>query len=960
MVIHERLLAVNPDHARVEEILARLTLDEKVAMLYSHMPAVDRLGLPAFHTGGEAVHGVVGSTPGTVFPQAVGLGATWNPELLEQVGETIGTELGALLRKNPFDPLLGRNLWAPVVNLLRDARWGRNEEGYSEDPFLTATLAIGYCRGLAGDGGSPRRMRVAPTLKHFVAYNHEGDKFSESVDLRPRVFWEYEIRPFFDVVKEGVAAAVMPSFHVVNGRPNHVSEHLRVLREAFGDLVVVADGFAPSDIVRKSHYYDDRPHAYAAAMRAGLDSFTDHFDDPTITLAALHEALALGLLSESDVDESVRRLLRMRVRLGEFDDPTTTGPEAIDTPEHRALAREAVRQAIVLLRNDGLLPFTKPPTGSVAVIGPLADQVCRDWYGGPLPYRVTPLDGIRARVGAGAVSCTLGVDRVALRPRADCRYLSVDAGDGGLRVAQAQRSDTACFDVFDWGEGGICLRSVANGLYLSVAKSRALVCTKPEPHGWDIKETFRLVRHEDAWLLWNEYSDGYATVADDGIMMSRPDIAAATPLDLEVVHLGADRAANAARHADAVVLLIGTYPHINGREMRDREDVGLPAAQERLAHAVIDANPDTVVVLVSGHPLAVPRLAERIRAMLWSSHGGQEFGNGLADVLFGAYSPAGRLPQTWPRGLADLGDIRDYDIISSRLTYLYSQREPLYPFGHGLSYTAFRSGEVAIDPPLASPGDRVTVGVEVENTGPVDADEVVQMYVRALQPPVPRPRRELRGFQRVWIPAGKRRRVELPLSIDGLAFWEVGRHRFSVTPGPYEVMVGRSSAAIEQSAILTVRAPAIPPRDVSSVLVRAVDFDDYERVQIIDEVRLQGEAIVARQAGAWLLYRDVDLGAAVGSAVARLGGGEPGAAIEIRLDDPVHGRLLGTLAVPTTDTGRYGWGTVVAPLAPSSGRHDVYLVFTAGARLASFSLCRAEGMRAEGTEDECDRRPESR
>ncbi|GAA3733313.1 glycoside hydrolase family 3 C-terminal domain-containing protein [Plantactinospora mayteni] len=929
--------------ARAESILRRLTFDEKVAMLYGYMPRVDRLGVGAFNTGGEAVHGVVASVPGTVFPQAVGLGATWHPELLEEVGAVIGTEVDLLLRADPPDPMTGRNLWAPVVNLLRDPRWGRNEEGYSEDPLLTVRLAVGFCRGLRGEhdrAGAGPRWRTAPTLKHFLAYNHEVDKFTESVDVRPRVLHEYDLRPFLDVVREGVVAAVMPSFSLVNGRPNHLSEHLRILREADPDLVVVADGFAPSDLVEKTRYYDDRAHAYPAAIRAGLDSFTDHFGDPTITLDALHQAVTLGLLCEEDVTAAARRLLRMRARLGEFDEPPPApDPDPGRADRHAALARQAVRESVVLLRNDGLLPLRPGAAGEIAVVGPLADRLCRDWYGGQLPYRVTPLDGIREQAGGSRVTFEAGVDRIALRLRADGRYLTVgdESTDGELRAGGSELTDAACFDVFDWGEGGICLRSVSNGLFLW-SKGAPLRCNRIEPHGWDVRETFRLHRRQDARLLWHDYTEGYAAVQDDGRLLPGADPDRASPIEVELVRRGTDAAAATAAGADTVVLCVGTYPHINGREMLDRQDVGLPPALAELARTVIDANPDTVVALISGHPLAVPELAGRARALLWSAHGGQEFGNGLADVIFGACSPAGRLPQSWPRSVGDLGDITDYDIIKSRLTYLYSDRQPLYPFGHGLSYSSFDYGALRLDATAAAPGDRVTVSVDVTNVGDVDADEVVQLYLRALKPPLPLPRHQLHAFRRVHLPAAACRAVELTLAVDDLGYWDVGSGRHRVAPGPYEVMVGGSSAAIARRAVLTVTAPPPVPRDVTGTSVRAVDFDDYQNVRIVDEARLTGEAVEARSDGAWLLYRDADLGRGPDRIVARMGGGAPGGQLQVRLGDPAGGHLLGVLDVPTCD-GRYEWRTVEAPLAGPGGRHDLYLVLPAGARLASFALC---------------------
>ncbi|TDC85516.1 carbohydrate-binding protein [Micromonospora sp. KC606] len=920
--------------SRARAILAQLTLDEKIDMLYSAMPALRRLGLTEFHTGCEAVHGLVASSPTTVFPQAVGLAASWNPDLMSQVGSVVQAELEALLHADPPDPRLGRNVWAPVVNLLRDPRWGRNEEGYSEDPYLTATLAISYCRSLRGDASN---WRIAPTLKHFTASNHENEKFTRSVSVRPRVLREYDLPPYLEPIRAGVVASVMPSYNVVNGRPNHVSQHLRLLRDELADLVIVADGYASADIVKKSRFYPDFPPAFAGALRAGLDSFTG---DQEITIKALHDALRLGLLGEEEIDSAVRRMLDMRLRLADADrTPAPTGTERLNTPEHGRLAREAVRQSVVLLGNDGLLPLRAEEGGTIAVVGPLGDWVCRDWYCGVPPYRVTPLDGLRAQLGAARLVFTSGLDRIALRLPAGGGYLAVRPQDDALRVVSGERSEAAGFDVFDWGEGGLCLRSVGNGRFLSRTDGKELRCDKLEPYAWNIMETFRLVQDGSRWLLQNHFTNHYAAIGGDGVVVVVPEVDAAVRLDLEIVHRGTTTAAEIARAADAVIVLVGTYPHINGRETRDRDDLGLPARQEELTHAVLDANRDTAVVLVTGHPVAVPRIAERARALLWSSHGGQEFGNGLADILLGACSPSGRLTQTWPRGVEEAPDIYEYDIIKSRLTYLYSDREPLFAFGHGLTYADLRYRDLAVEPPVATPGATVRITGVIDNLGPVDSPEVVQLYVRALDSPVPRPRRELVGFERIMVPVDASRRVEFSLAVQRLSFWDVGRGRFTVAPGRYEIMLGRSAAAIECSAILTVSAPALPPRDLSTAIVRAVDFDDYEAVRIVDETPRQGEAVLATGPGAWLLFRDVALDSGLDQVVARLGGGEPGARVELRLDDPVQGRLLGHVDALDGADG-YGWATVSAPLAPVDGRHDLYLVFSASARLASFLLPR--------------------
>src|ERR1039457_4697754 len=433
-----------PLRDRADDLLRRLTSAEKIAMLHQRSPGVPRLGIAPFRTGTEALHGVAWLGVATVFPQAVGLGAAWDPDMVKAVGTAVGEEARAIHRRAPAVSL---NVWAPVVNLLRDPRWGRNEEGYSEDPLLTSRTAVAYCAGLRGD--HPVYLRTAPLLKHFLAYNNETDRATASSVLRPRVLHEYELPVFHAPIAAGVAVGVMPSYNLVNGRPNHVSPYLeRELRRWTDDeLVVCSDAEAPSNLVDAEHYFADHPAGHAAALRAGVDSFTDHGEDSSVTVGRITEALERGLLTLADVDRAVRRLLLLRLRLGELDpdldpyadtgaespgpespgpespgpestSPEATGPEAISTGGHRDLARRAAQQAIVLLKNDnGALPITPRPGLRIAVVGPFADRLCEDWYSGTMPYQVTVAEGLREalRSVAGEVICAEGVNRVALR-----------------------------------------------------------------------------------------------------------------------------------------------------------------------------------------------------------------------------------------------------------------------------------------------------------------------------------------------------------------------------------------------------------------------------------------------------------------------------------------------------------------------------------------------------------------
>lgn len=461
-----RPTTARPTTART--VLAALTPAERVALLHQHAPAVARLGLAAFRTGTEALHGVAWLGTATVFPQPVGLAATWDPALLAAVGRAVATEVRALHAR---DASVSLNVWAPVVNSLRHPLWGRTEEGYSEDPDLTAALATGYCRGLRGD--HPRVWATVPTLKHLLAYGNEGDRAVTSSHMPPQTLREWELPAFAGPLRAGVVGALMPSYNLVNGRPSHVARELldEVRAWAPGSVAVVSDAQAPSNLVDGERYLPDHVTADAAALLAGVDSFTEDSQDAAPTVGRLTAALERGLLQQADVDRAALRLLELRERTGELsgEDPHAVGPDAVDLPEHRALAREAAGRGVVLLADEGgVLPLRSPR--SVAVVGPLADLALHDWYSGTPPYLSTPAAALAERYPGADVRVASGADRVALRSTSLDRYLEVQ-DDGVLTATALEPDPSAQLDVTDWGAGACTLRSVASGLLLTDRKS---------------------------------------------------------------------------------------------------------------------------------------------------------------------------------------------------------------------------------------------------------------------------------------------------------------------------------------------------------------------------------------------------------------------------------------------------------------------------------------------------------
>ncbi|MEU6272757.1 glycoside hydrolase family 3 C-terminal domain-containing protein [Streptomyces populi] len=883
-----------PFAKRVDDLLTRLTLDERIAFLHQFAPAVERLGIQAFRTGQEALHGVAWMGPATVFPQAVGLGATWNEDLVRRIGEAVSSEARAMRAR---DDRVGLNVWSPTVNLLRHPLWGRNEEGYSEDPALTSAVATAYTRGLRGD--HPVHWRTAPVLKHWLAHNNETARDTSSSSVRPRVLHEYDLRAFRDTVAAGAVAGVMPAYNLVNGRPNHVSPYLREHLRAWTDqeLLVCSDAGAPSNLVDSEHYFDTHEEATAAALLAGVDSFTDHGTDGSRITARVRGALERGLLTEADIDTAVRRQLAVRFRLGEFD--PDLGPYAatgeFDTPAHRALAREAAEQAVVLLKNDGLLPLR--PGVRLAVVGLLADECKLDWYSGTLLHRSTPLEGLYERFGAERVDFAEGVDRVRLRTSSG-RYLAVPAvenpseeprdGGGALDPALiAGRTDLpplttdavgAELALIDWREGVLTLRA-PDGRYLSVADDGFLRASADQPGGWVVQETFRLepsAAHDGGHLLKHLGTGGYVCVAADGVKVAGRDAREAEVFEVEFTERGEDAVARAAASADVVVVVAGNDPHIDGRETEDRTTLRLPAHQERLLDAARAVNPDTVLALVSSYPYAVDHTG--LPALLWTAHGGQAAGAALARVLAGDVSPAGRLPQTWYAGDDDLPGLLDYDVIGGRQTYLYFEGTPLFPFGHGLSYTSFAHTDLRV----RREADALTVSCAVTNTGTVAADEVVQLYTRAVAPSVPRPRRELAGHRRVGLAPGTSTTVTFRVPLTALEFWDVSLGRRRREPGAYELLVGASCEDIRLGATVELDGEPGAFRPVRERGLDTADFDEQRGVAIVDRTRTTGDAVTPVDGGTGeLLYRGCDFGEGVtGIAVEATGEGT----VEVSLD----------------------------------------------------------------------------
>ncbi|NIK67221.1 glycoside hydrolase family 3 protein [Paenibacillus sp. BK720] len=912
----------NPDlplEQRVNDLVNRFTLEEKINLMCQYQDEIAHLGVKAYKHGTEAAHGMAWLGEATTFPQPIGLACTWDKDLLKKIGSVIGDEARGFYSQNPAHN--GLTLWAPTVDMERDPRWGRTEEAYGEDPHLTGKLSAALTQGIQGD--HPFYVKAVASLKHFIGNNNEINRGECSVSLDPRNKNEYYLKAFEIPFKEGGALSMMTAYNSVNGVPANINPDVNnIVKRDWGmNGFVVSDAGDVLGTVNDHHYVETYKEAVALTIKAGVDSITD---DHPISKQAIRDALAEGMLTENDLDIALRNTFRVRFRLGEFDPADRNPYAAIDAsaimkPEHAELALDAVRKSIVLLKNDGLLPLSADKLSKAAVIGPLAGIVYRDWYSGLMPYSITPFEGIRKKMNGAhqAVTLATGSSRVKLKSLKNGKYVRLGSDEKNSLSASSRGSDSAdLFETTDWGWDSHTLIAENNKLYLTTDDEKI---TASSEHIWEwfTKEVFHVrPQHDENVVTFTTWNNRPVTVnAESGALEVRDgDASVAEPFAVEKETDGLQEAIAAARNNEVAVVVVGNHPLINGKETIDRPDLTLAAYQEKLIREVYAVNPNTVVVVVGSYPFAMPWVQENIPAIVYLSHAGQELGHALADVLFGDYNPAGRVNMTWYESADQLGEFMDYDIIKSERTYQYFAGKPLYPFGHGLSYSRFQYDALKLE----QSEDSITVSFRVTNTSDIDGEEVVQLYARALESRVKRALRQLQSFDRIALAAGESREVSFVLDRSALAFWDVTRSKMCVEQGSYAFLVGASSGDIRLEGALTVAGETIPPRDLSQV-TGAVNYDDYSNIIISDNAE-GGDSAATTSSVAWLRYDDALIGEEICFFEARALSAK-GASLEIRLDGP-DGPLAGSLTLQASSA----WQTVTASVEQAAGNHQVYLV----------------------------------
>ncbi len=679
--------AVNEEQ-RLDDLIARMTLDEKVDALGNNTQ-VPRLGIQASGSV-EGLHGIVlggptygdrANTPTTGFPQAYGLGETWDTDLLHRVATYISTENRYLFQNAKYRKS-GLIMWTPNVDLGRDPRWGRTEECYGEDAFLTSRLAVAFIKGIQGD--HPKYWRNASLMKHFLSNSNEYGRTFSSSNYSDKLFREYYAYPFYKGVTEGGSQALMTAYNAYNGTPCIMHPVLRniVMKEWGLNGTLLTDGGAFRLLLSDHKRFDnDRAAAAAACIKAGITKFLDEYKD------AVYEALHRKLISVEDIEKAIRGNLRISLKLGLLDHTEDNPYAAIgvtDTiapwskPETKALVREATLKSIVLLKNqDHLLPLDRHKIKKIAVIGQRATEVLQDWYAGKPFYTVNVLDAIREEAG----------------------------NDIEVRYVKTNRMDSA--------------RTVA------------------------------------AWA------------------------------DVAIVCVGNHPTCDAGWEQAPVIS--------EGKEAVDRQSLQLD--QEDLLLQVAQTNPNTIGVLISSFPYAINRANQTVPALLHLTQCSQELGHAVSDVIFGHYNPAGRLTQTWVKNITDLPHMMDYDITHGR-TYMYFKEKPLYPFGYGLSYTRFNYSGTTLDDRVIERGDTLRVCFNLKNSGNMDGDEVVQLYVSARKHTDKDPIKQLKAFQRISLRKGEMKKIELTVPYTELQVWDEKQNRFILPDKEMTLEIGASSSDI--------------------------------------------------------------------------------------------------------------------------------------------------------------------
>ena len=815
---------------RATDLLQRLTLEEKASLMQNASPAIPRLGIKPYEWWNEALHGVARAGLATVFPQTIGMAASFNDSLLYKVFNAVSDEARAKNRafndREQYKRYQGLTMWTPNVNIFRDPRWGRGQETYGEDPYLASRMGVAVVKGLQGPD-TARYDKLHACAKHFAV--HSGPEWNRhsfnAENIAPRDLWETYLPAFKVLVQEADVKEVMCAYNRFEGDPCCGSNRLltQILRNDWGFKgIIVSDCGAISDFFgkKKHNTHPDAPHASADAVLNGTDLECGG------NYRTLPEAVKAGLISEEQINTSVKRLLKARFELGEMETdnhPWALPYSVVDCPEHRQLALQMARETMTLLQNKGnLLPLNKKI--KVAVIGPNANDSVMQWgnYNGVPSKTATLLSAIQAKLPASQIYyeqvCGL-TDDITLsslfnqcsddsKPGFSASYWNnkefKGTPDATAQLSTPFRFTTLGATAFAPGIELTGFASRYHTVFRPVKSGSAIFRVqtngniKASVNGEEVLDQTNIKNPENLYTLQVEAGQSYDidlqfTQIKDGAYFNF-DLVEETPLNLNAT-------LTRLKDADVIIFAGGISPLLEGEEMKvsapgfrggDRTDIELPAAQRNVLAALKKAGKKIVFVNFSGSAMALAPEAGNCDAILQAWYPGQAGGTAVADVLFGDYNPAGRLPITFYKHTEQLPDFEDYSMQGR--TYRYMKETPLFPFGYGLSYTTFSYGRAQADKNLLSRGDKLNLSIPVKNTGKRNGEEIVQVYIRR---PADKegPAKTLRAFKRVEIAQGKTENVMIELPYSAFEWFDAATNTMHPLSGMYEILYGSSSKA---------------------------------------------------------------------------------------------------------------------------------------------------------------------
>ncbi len=832
---------------RAVDLVSRMTLEEKQSQLGNTMPPIPRLGINKYDVWGEALHGVMGRNnnsgmTATSFPNSIAVGCTWDPALIKRETSVIADEA----RGFNHDLIFTLTYWSPVIEPARDPRWGRTAETFGEDPFLVSQISSGFIQGLMGD--DPKYLKTVPCGKHFFANNSEFNRHNGSSNMDDRDMREFYLQPYRTLIEKDKLPSIMTAYNAVNGVPMSASKYLvdTIARRTYGlEGYVTGDCGAVDDVLNSHRYAKSKAEATAMALKTGVDS-----DCGGVYQTSALESLKQGLITETDMDRALVNIYTIRMRLGEFDPQGSVSyagikPSIINDPTHNDLALEIATKTPVLLKNNVVLksgkkalPLDAISLKKIAVLGPQASKVeLGDYSGEAEPkYKITPLAGIKnyiaqnnlttevvskssgntskrtdffTMVGFSTVSNGVVKDYDATKFDASASGLITSARFGSASIRGIKDGDWTSYNNVDItnvdsirfnmtvsADGGLIEVRVGTKTG-NILASQKIAGAATQGGGFGGRSRIIPVKLNTLGIT------GPQTI----VLVYRESEVPAT--DKETLDMAAS--------ADVALVFVGT-DQSTGREEADRFAISLPGNQNELIKSVSAVNPNTIVVIQGMGMVEVEQIKNNpnVAGIIFTGYNGQAQGTAIAKILFGDVNPGGKTSVTWYKSIDDLPELADYSLRGGAgkngRTYQYFNKEVSYEFGYGLSYTSFEYSNFTISKGNLTPNDQVTVTVDVKNTGSVDGDEVVQVYLKTPDSPasLERPIKRLKGFKRVTIPAGQTKTVSIEMDCADFWFWDSKNKKITFDQGTYVFEIGASSKLIKGQVVAALRGSYSP------------------------------------------------------------------------------------------------------------------------------------------------------